>query len=256
VGKTTWFASFPDAFFLATEPGTKGLELYEEEVKDWADVRVVVRALEKDTDRFRIVVIDTADEAYQMCLDWVCKKKGVTYPSEMNDYGATWNEVSREFRNVISRIRRTGRGVVFTSHARTVNLASRSGQEFQRIGPTLSGQAEKTITSLVDFIMYAEYFKDLKTGETVRVLVCEGDETIQAGARKTVGKFPRFLPLQETGGYNTYVRAFKGEHKGIDPKRLIPSNRTSKVGSGFLQKSKRERAKAMMEQTAPERKKT
>ena len=29
IGKTTWLRSFPDALFLTTEPGTKGLELYE-----------------------------------------------------------------------------------------------------------------------------------------------------------------------------------------------------------------------------------
>lgn len=241
IGKTTLFSQWPDVLFLSTEPGSKGLRIYESAIGSWKDMRDVVKLLENEPKRFKTIVIDTADRAYDMCLDFVCDERGIEYPgtddSGEQDFGKSWRAVKQEFMDVIHRIIRTGRGVCFTSHATESEVKTRAGQRYTRIFPSMSGQARKVIEALVDIIMYADYMKDAE-GNTIRVLMCHGDETIFAGHRKTAGAFPDLLPLLEKGGYQAFLDGFNGRHPGVDPKKLNTAKTTTKTAAEFITKLK------------------
>lgn len=241
IGKTSLFAQWPDALFLSTEPGTKGLEIFEIQVTNWDTLLQAVKELEEEK-RFTSVVIDTADRAYDMCLDYTCKKLRIPYPGTddtgKNDYGKSWRAVRMEFLSAINRIVNTGRGVCFTSHAREYQVRSRSGETWDQISPTMSKQSRETIESIVDFFFFAEYVRDLQ-GNIRRILITEGDEIIWAGHRDGLGlSFPRFLPLLKKGGYDVILKAFQGEDVGLDPDELYPSKPTSKAGGKLLAKAK------------------
>jgi len=246
IGKTTLFSSFPDALFLATEPGTKGLEIFEFNhedggVKNWEIFRRAVDLLE-GTDDFSNVVIDTVDRAYDMCLDWTCEKHGIEYPGTdaagKEDFGKSWRAIKDEFLVQIHRILQTGRGLCFTSHAKEETIKTRSGISYDRIYPTMSGQARKVIEALVDFFFYAEYVRD-RDGNTRRILITQGDETVWAGARASMGEnFPRFLPIEKEGGFETIKRAFEGKYHGINPDELIPAKNTMGPAKVLINKAK------------------
>lgn len=257
IGKTTFFSQFPGALFLATEPGTKGLSIYEVAVTDWGIIRQVRQEL-STTDRFELVVFDTVDRAYDMCLDYVCKKKGIEYPGEdvtgQQDFGRSWRAVKQEFMHEIHGIIQTGRGVAFTSHVSEMEFKSGLGKKYTKIFPSMSTQARKVIEALVDFFLYADYFSDSE-GTTHRVLITEGDETIWAGSRSVDGiTLPRMLPMHPTQGYEILRDAFHGDHPGLDPSTLRVEDKTSKTASSFLPKYRRESEGGVAKRKAPKRK--
>lgn len=246
IGKTTTFASFPDAIFFATEPGTKGLAIYEFNsgaggVKDWSIFRAGVDALVADTSmRFKTVIIDTADRAYDMCLDWVCANKGVEYPGQdsdgKEDFGKSWRAVKNEFVEQIHRLIQAGYGIWFTSHAKETEIKTKSGQKYDKIYPSMSNQARAVIEALVDFFFYAEYFQG-PDNKTIRVLICEGDETLWAGGRPTpyITAWPKFLPMTNDGtAFSIIESAFNGTYGGLDPHTLLPAKATKETAGKFL----------------------
>ena len=226
IGKTSLFASFPDALFLSTEPGTKALEIFEYNhenggINDWNDMRDALEALKATPDRFKTIIVDTVDRAYDMCRDWVSQKKGVEYPSDKNDHGSTWNAVKMEFLHFIHHVSRTGRGLCFTSHLREVDIKAGGRTVTTKVVPSMSGQARGVVEAVVDLFFYAEYIR-MKDGSVQRVLVTRGNDYIWGGSRKGPGKMPLFVPLLEEGGYDVLKRAFEGEDVGIDPTQVLP----------------------------------
>ena len=258
IGKTTVLASFPGAIFLSTEPGTKGLSIFEYNsqdggVKSWDILRAGVDALVADkAQRFQTVVIDTADRAYDMCLDWVCENRGVEYPGKdsdgKEDFGKSWRAVKQEFIDQINRLIHAGYGVWFTSHARETEIKLKNGNKYDKIYPSMSNQARAAIEALVDFWFYAEYVTG-PDNKTHRILICEGDETLWAGGRPTpfIQQWPRFLPMTNDGtAFSIIESAFKGEYAGLDPLTLLPSNATKAVASKLLVGAREEVRKAAL----------
>jgi len=239
IGKTTFLSSFPEALFLSTEPGTKGLEIYEIEIHTWNEMRKAIRLLEKEPERFKTVIIDTADRAYDKCLACVCEERGLSHPSDEDDFGKTWHAIRSEFTDIVQRIIESGRGLWFTSHAHEMQIKTRSGEKYTIVRPTASNQATSIIRPLVDWIFYAEYVRDMR-GEVRRILITSGDDRVMAGFRKPA-KFPAILPLLEENGYEMLVRAFKGAERGIDAKELLPSRDTTTAGKELLKKKRQTR---------------
>lgn len=259
-GKTTFFASYPETLFLMTEPGAQGLSVYEFNadrggVHDWNVFRAAVDLLERNTTQFQNVVIDTADLAYDMCLDWVCENMHIEYPGKddegKQDFGKSWKMVKKEFLEQIHRIKRTGRGVCFTSHCKTEHHRTRGGDEYDRVYPSMSGQARGVIEALVDMFFFGEYFKD-EHERTIRCLVTEGDDSIWAGHRPIagLGKLPQFIPVMENQGYTTLLGAFHGKVKGYDP-MLLGKHRASAPATGdYLIRARRNRKEGATATTA------
>lgn len=247
IGKTTCCSSWPNAIFFETEPGLKGKRVFsfndEAGITDWSIFRAGVDLIVAGGHQFETVIIDTADRAYDMCMDWVCQERGIEYPGEdANDFGKSWRAVKIEFLEQINRLAQKV-GVVFTSHAKESEIKDRSGNKYSRIIPSMSNQARGVIEALVDFAFYAEYFKD-RAGEDIRVFVCQGDETIWAKARETPGgDFPRFMPLLKTGFYKSVNEAFLGNYAGLDISQLQVGKMTSKTAGTMLNVSQAKAAR-------------
>lgn len=246
IGKTTICASWPGAIFLPTEPGTKALEVFQFTMAgkpcltSWEELTLGIDALVKDAcDKFQTVIIDTADRAYDMCLEHVCGVRGVPSPSAAEDYGDTWRAIRDEFDRQITRLTQVGYGIVFTSHAQERTIKEGRGKlapTYDQVTPTLSGQARKVIETLVDFFFFCDYMQDQKL-RTRRVIVCEGNEAIWAGAREGLGgKFPSLLPMKERGCYDVIQDAFEnGASVGLDPETLMAAKSSTKSTKGLLQ---------------------
>ena len=243
-GKTTFFSTFPNTLFACTEPGSEGADIFEFNdgaggITNWEVMRRMVDRLQRSKE-YDNVVIDTADEAYRLCLEWVCKRNGLEHPHDADDYGKTWNKVSSEFCTPLRQIKQTGRGLYFTSHVREGEVKSESGGKYSSIKPSLSGQAEKAILALVDFIFYGEFIN--VGGEQRRVVITEGNELVTAGQRKIGGRarMPAviLLPEDEAQDYQTFVDAFEGRLPPIDPNLLTPLQSASKAATGAIQKQR------------------
>lgn len=193
IGKSTFASQInPDhTLFISTEPGLGSLEVFEAPVTNWMQFREVGADLAKDRKQFEVVVIDTVDELYRMCSDYVCAQLKIQHPSDA-DYGKGWAAVADEFRLRVGKIAGLGMGVWFISHAEDREVKKKVGTKTVT-QPTLSGQGRKFLVGFVDFIFLAEW-EGGEEGEK-RLLRTQGAENHEAGGRVPVDAKPLPDPL-------------------------------------------------------------
>jgi len=177
LGKTSLCAEFEDAIFLMCEPGGKGLEIYKRDVENWTQFKGYIASIRRDK-RFRTVIIDTADKAFDFCFDAVCQQLRIDHPSD-EEWGKGWNAIAREFSRQINLLAQAGKGVIFTSHVKEVTIKRRGNRpETTRIVPTMATGARRILEPLVDIWTFMQYDEH---GE--RELWLRGDDVIAAGHR-------------------------------------------------------------------------
>lgn len=192
IGKTTFASQFKDALFLATEEGHKCLEVFKVDILSWLDFAQTYNDLktakEKGELKFKTIVIDTIDNLYDFCMEYVCETNGMTHPSD-EAYGKGWKLVQTEWTKRINAITRLGIGVVFISHAKDIPFKFRN-MELTKTTYTLSGQAGEFIAGLSDIVAYIGFNpKNLQE----RICIVRGSETLVAGDR--TGKLGEMLPF-------------------------------------------------------------
>lgn len=211
IGKTSLCSHMEGAFFLMCEPGGKSLALYQRPVTTWDEFTGYVRLIKKDT-RFRTAVVDTVDLAYLYCTRAVCQRMGIEHPSD-EEWGKGWNAVREEFTRQVALLLSSGKGVVFTSHAIEKEVKTRAGGKYDRIVPTMPGQARDVLEGLVDIWAYYHYDQDK------RFLTILGDDHIGAGHRLTnhfltpSGKRIRRIPMGTSSkeAYQNFMKAFHNQ---------------------------------------------
>ena len=242
IGKTSLAGKYPEAFHLFFEPGGKGLRLYDRPVNNWSEFKGYIELL-LSTDRFRTVVLDTVDIAYDLCFDYICNKEGISHPKEL-EYGEGWRMVSSEFVDTMNILTKSGRGVVYIAHATTGQFQSRTGGTYNKIIPDMKKQARSYMTGIADIIAYYGYYGNR------RFITVSGSDELDAGHRleenfrtvdgKPVHSIPCFntkkpddrsFRSQET--YDALVRAFDNkQEKSWEPEEdTLLSDTRAKRGS-------------------------
>ena len=206
IGKTSFAAQFTDSIVLLCEPGGRALSIYSREPKNWKELKGYLKLLQTSK-RFRTVVIDTVDMAYQMCYRFICDREGIAHPKE-EGFAVAWTMIRDEFQDVMSSFLKLKRGVVFTSHAEEREIKVRTGDSFSRIVPTMSRQARKVIEPMVDMWVYCQH------GKTDREFVIRGSDHIAAGHRLELNfvglsKIPMGRSAKEA--YVNFVAGFNNE---------------------------------------------
>jgi hypothetical protein len=202
IGKTTWASNAPGALFIATEPGTKALPVYDVRVDDWMGLLKALGDLATTKHSFKTVVVDTVDNAYVFCSAHVCNERGWRDPSEAGANTNGYNAVNNEFRRVLLKLIGLGMGVVFISHSKEVQVKTRTGS-YDRITTSLPGTAAKIVKGAVDVMMYVDLEPTDKEDEFRHVLRTRPTPTYDAGGR--FPGLPETIPLD----YDAYTKAFK-----------------------------------------------
>lgn len=216
IGKTDLTAQFDDTLHLMTEPGGKAQSIFQVVVRNWREFQGYVKLLEKDK-RFRTVSVDTADLLYKMCFDYMMQKMGIEHPSE-ESYGKGWAAIRTEFEKWVMRLIGTGKGVIFVSHAQEKEIKMRGGEKYDRISPTMAGQARDVLEGVVDIWAYYGY------DGSRRILTIQGSDHIGAGHRlKAHFRTPKGKPLVSVDmggsaeeGYGNLIAAFNNKY--VPPK--------------------------------------
>jgi len=210
VGKTTLCAQFEDPLFLFFEPGGKSLSLLAVTIKSWKHFKQVIEELEAKPNKFRTVVIDTVDMAHAMASEYVCKREGISHPSDMK-WGKGWGFIDAAFEEAMFRILRNGRGLLFTSHSTEKDIDDLTGEgEIRRmVAPTAGTQAMRFVRRYVDLILY--YYYDKNGNRWIRV---RGNRDVIAGNRidghfKGITKFRAGASPEEA--YVNLVNAFENK---------------------------------------------
>ena len=73
IGKTTYLSTFPGMLFITSEPGAKGLRIFEWNKENggttsWPIFLRAVEVLETDPGFYKNIAIDTVDRLHQLCV--------------------------------------------------------------------------------------------------------------------------------------------------------------------------------------------
>lgn len=241
IGKTTLCNQFPDTLFLFFEPGGKALTAYQETMETWKKFQRFVDLVVKDK-TFKTIVIDTADFAYEECSNMICFNLDIADPAELG-WGEGWRKVKKEFSNQIKRLLLSGKGVIFISHQRELEIEDRMGKVHSMKTNTLSKQAKETIEGLVDIWANYDYI-----GED-RYLTVIGSEEEDCGHRLkhkfrySDGTRIRRIPMgnSEEQSYENFLKAFNNTLER--PKGGVNTKRAAKKKTSNLRKRKTKRRK-------------
>lgn len=230
IGKTSLLSKFKQTLFLMFEEGGRGLEIYQQSVRSWEEFVKIIDLLESDT-TFDNVVVDTIDEAYGMCMQFVCDRDVMDHPSDQG-YGKGWKAVDVEFRKQFLRLQKCGKGNSYVSHAGDKEFQSLTGRTYNKTVPTMSTQASRFIVGCADILGYYGYYgKD-------RYLTIRGSDEVESGHRlerqfiSKTGERVHSIPMGKSAdeAYENFMKAFNNEQE--DPCDV------SELGTGISEKAK------------------
>jgi len=202
-------AQADSALFLATEPGLNHLEVYQQPISTWDELLVAAKEIAEGKHAFRTIVIDTVDNAYRMCAEYICRKHEVEHESDL-EYGKGYALVNAEFHRVLNKLALLPYGLFLVSHSQEKEIETRTGK-YTKVVPTLPDKARKLVLGLVDIILFC----DLEPTTSVdgkpayrRVLRTKPSITYEAGDR--TGRLPEVLDLNFAAFAAAFARGAPG----------------------------------------------
>lgn len=161
IGKTSLAAQTPDPLFIDTEGGTAHLDVRRlQKPASWEELIALIKEVAATPDVCRTLVIDTADWAEQMCIDYICakyKQPGI----ESFGYGKGYTYLSEEFARLLAacdEVILSGKNVVITAHAkmRKQELPDEQGA-FDRWELKLSKQTAPLLKEWPDALLFLNF---------------------------------------------------------------------------------------------------
>lgn len=190
-GKTTTACKFPRHLLLAFEKGYNAIPgAMAQPINSWGEFKKVLRQLKEESvkEKFETIIIDTADIAYDLCVKYICANAkrsdggfGVDSIGEI-PYGAGYGMVSKEFDEALRGIIQMDYGLVLISHSTDKTFKDESGEDYQKIVPTLDKRATNIVSRLADIIGYSRSVT-YEDGTTGTKLFMRGTPRYMAGAR-------------------------------------------------------------------------
>ena len=187
-GKTTIASHFPGALLCAFERGYNTLPgVYPQPILSWGDFKKVINQLKQPAvaEKFQTVVIDTGDIAYDMCVKYICSRESTadkTYET-IGDipYGKGYTLAMQEFDEQLRKILQLNYGLVIISHDKDKVFKDESGQEYNKIIPTMDNRAALVCERTCDIIGYVRIV-NTEEGQQTRLFM-RGTPRYEAGSR-------------------------------------------------------------------------
>ena len=184
-GKTTFGSKMPGALLLAFERGYNALPgVYHQDIATWGEMKQVLRELKKPEvkERYKSLIIDTADIAAELCQKYVCNQLGI---ENIGDGGWTtngWAKYKKEFEEVFRTLSQLGYAVVFISHDKEKSIKPQNGTEYQQIGSSMQSSALSIIENMSDIIAYA-HPQVSEQGTRMMLTLRSLDNSVRCGCR-------------------------------------------------------------------------
>ncbi len=203
IGKSTWCSSAEGALFLSTEPGLNSLEVFQVPIRSWDELLAACGELAEGNHPYKTVIIDTVDNAFRMCADYVCRKFKVEHESDLG-FGKGYALINNEFQRVLNKLAFMPYGLYLVSHSQETEIETRTGK-YTKTVPTLPEKARKIVLGLVDMILYCDIETvagpDNKTTHR-RVMRTKPSLYYEAGDR--TGRLPDVIDLD----YARFIEAY------------------------------------------------
>lgn len=183
IGKTTFASQFPEPLFFDLDKGSAQLDVSRvTDITSWPLLLSSIKEIYDNPTICKTLVIDTADAAERMCIDYICgkfNKKGI----EEFGYGAGYTYLTEEFARFLVQLDACigqGVNVVVLAHAvlKTVTLPEEMGT-YDHWELKLSSKTTNKVAPLVkewaDLLLFANY----KT-----ILIEDGTRKKAAGGKR------------------------------------------------------------------------
>lgn len=183
IGKTTFTSQFPEPLFFDLDKGSAQLDVSRvTDITSWPLLMSNIKEVYDNPTICKTLVIDTADAAERMCIDYICgkfNKKGI----EDFGYGAGYTYLVEEFARFLVQLNACigqGINVVVLAHAvlKTVTLPEEMGT-YDHWELKLSSKTTNKVAPLVkewaDLLLFANY----KT-----ILIEDGTRKKAAGGKR------------------------------------------------------------------------
>lgn len=179
IGKTTFCSQMDEPLFLATEPGTNALAVYDYTVPDWKTFLQAAAEISTGDHRFKTIVIDTVDNLWKSCSVFVRERNGIQHESDL-DWGKGWDLVKGEFHRVLAKLALLPYGLVLISHSEEKEFKTRAGT-ISKYVCTLPKGGREVCLNLVDMILFAT--SEVSDQGERRILRTRPSENYEAGGR-------------------------------------------------------------------------
>ena len=205
IGKSSTCAQTEGALFLATEPGLNALDVYQAPILCWEDLLNACAEIVEGKHPFKTVIIDTIDNAYKFCVEFILRKFKVEHESDLG-YGKGYALVNNEFQRVLTKLAFLPYGLFLISHAKEMEMDSRTGK-YTRVVPTLPDKARKIVLGMADMVLFCDLeVSNAENGEqrVRRVIRTKPSLYYEAGDR--TGRLPEVLDLD----FKAFLSEFSG----------------------------------------------
>ena len=200
-GKSTFASKADNAIFLCTEPGLNALSVFKVDIGNWSEMLDACKELSKQEHEFKTVIIDTIDNSYEHCLEYICKKMKIEHPADL-DYGKGWSAVNLEFKRVLTKLAAMPQGLIVISHSKVQEIKTKTGK-YDRIVPSTGGS--KVVLGLMDMVLMVEVEAVKNDDGTIlhrRIIHTRPTANYDAGSR--IKNFPDPIDLS----YEAFIKAF------------------------------------------------
>lgn len=159
-------------------------------INSWAEFKKVLRQLkdEKAKQMFETIVLDTADILYDYCTKYICDNYprsdggfGVDSIADIN-YGRGYGMVEKEFDTALRSIVQMDYGLVIISHSTDKTFTDESGNQYNKIVPTLDKRANNICARMCDIVGYSREVTSAD-GQLSTKLFMRGTPRYEAGSR-------------------------------------------------------------------------
>lgn len=177
IGKSTLGAAFPNSLTFMFERGRflpiKQVPKKGEPKLTWETFREYRDLLVAGDHEFTRITLDTIDEAYEACFDWVCEEGGFSHPAKAPDSVEAWRSIKKEFADVIWDIYEAGIGITFVSHEKAKPLVTKfkglnredeevSQVKISRLEPSCKGQPWEVMQQLASYVFYYGFIEGVR----------------------------------------------------------------------------------------------
>ena len=170
VGKTSLAAKFPNPLFIDTEGGTAHMDVRRiDRPQTWEELNAIIKEVAADPDVCKTLVLDTADWAEALCVNYVCQKYKQN-SIESFGYGKGYTILGEEFGRLLTALDTviaSGKHVVITAHAKMRKFEQPDEQgAYDRWEMKLSKQVAPLVKEWADMVLFLNYKTFVVTTET------------------------------------------------------------------------------------------
>lgn len=208
-GKTTTATKFPKHLLLAAEKGYNAIPgAMAQPINSWSEFKKILRLLKdpKAKEKYETIILDTVDLFYDFCTKYVCNNakngRGEIGVDSIADipFGKGYTLVAKEFDDALRSIVKMDYGLVMISHSTDKTFTDETGQEYNKIVPTLDKRATNIVSRMADIYGYSRIVQDEEGNSSTKLF-------IRATPRFAAGSRFKYTPPYIDFSYDNLVQA-------------------------------------------------